>query len=531
VTVNFTSSDTNYNDASGSGSIVINKATPTIAVTGGTSTYNGSAHPASATATGIGGASVSGTFAFTYTPPGNSTAPINAGSYAVKAGFTSSDVNYGDVADSCLTCSASITITKATATCTVTGFSGTYDGLAHGATGSCTGVGGPSDVLTGLSIASTTYINVPGGLVHWTFTNNNYVDQSGDATVTINKADATINVVGFTDVYDGNAHGATGTATGVGSSNLNASLNLGATFTNVPGGTANWSFTGGTNYNDQNGTAAIVINKANAICTVNGYTGNYAGAAHGATGSCTGVGGATLAGLNLGASFTNVPGGTAHWTFAGGTNYNDASGDVAIVINKADATIYVGGYSGVYDGNPHGASGTAIGVGGANLSASLNLGESFINVPGGTANWTFSGGTNYNDKSGSVAIVITTAFAYDGFYAPISGYGGSPDNPVKAFKLGSTIPVKFGATWLNSGAAVIDGTHTLQVLKYSSSTLSAEAIDATPTDSATTGNQFRLSGTEWHFNLSTKGLTAGTWLLRATLQDGSQHTVWITLKK
>ena len=45
-----------------------------------------------------------------------------------------------------------------------------------------------------------------------------------------------------------------------------------------------------------------------------------------------------LAGLDLGASFTNVPGGTAHWTFADVTgNYNDTAGDVAIVISKADA--------------------------------------------------------------------------------------------------------------------------------------------------------------------------------------------------
>ncbi|HEX2931005.1 MAG TPA: hypothetical protein VHV54_14885 [Candidatus Binatia bacterium] len=40
-----------------------------------------------------------------------------------------------------------------------------------------------------------------------------------------------------------------------------------------------------------------------------------------------------------------------------------------------------------------------------------------------------------------------------------------------------------------------------------------------------------MTGTEWHFNLSTKGLTAGTWLLKVTLVDGSQYTVWISLKK
>jgi hypothetical protein len=42
--------------------------------------------------------------------------------------------------------------------------------------------------------------------------------------------------------------------------------------------------------------------------------------------------------VNLGASFTNVPGGTAHWVFTGGTNYNDQSGDASIVINKINAT-------------------------------------------------------------------------------------------------------------------------------------------------------------------------------------------------
>ena len=113
-----------------------------------------------------------------------------------------------------------------------------------------------------------------------------------------------------------------------------------------------------------------------------------------------------------------------------------------------------------------------------------------------------------------------------------NGNGGSYANPLRSFKLGSTILVKFGATWLNGGAALTTGIHTLQAIKYSSAVDSEPPIDATPTDAATDGNQFRVTDTEWHFNLSTKGngFTAGTWLLRATLVDGSQHTVWITIK-
>ena len=135
-------------------------------------------------------------------------------------------------------------------------------------------------------------------------------------------------------------------------------------------------------------------------------------------------------------------------------------------------------------------------------------------------------------------LTITTGFAFNGFHSPVGGSvengdGGTYANPVKSFKLGSTIPVKFGASWLNGGGALITGIHTLHAIKYSNSTVSEPAIDATPMDAATTGNQFRLTSTDWHFNLSTKGngFTAGTWLLSATLVDGSQHTVWISIKK
>ena len=48
---------------------------------------------------------------------------------------------------------------------------------------------------------------------------------------------------------------------------------------------------------------------------------------------------ATDSSLDLGLTFTDYPGGTAHWKFTGGTNYNDQSGDVAITINKANALV------------------------------------------------------------------------------------------------------------------------------------------------------------------------------------------------
>src|SRR5205807_2120381 len=219
-------------------------------------------------------------------------------------------------------------------------------------------------------------------------------------------------VKGYTGVYDGNAHGATGSAKGVKGEDLSSLLSLGATFTNVPGGTATWTFAGNGNYNTGTGTADIVISKADAVIDVKGYTGVYDGNAHGATGSAKGVKGEDLSSLlSLGATFTNVPGGTATWTFAGNGNYNTGTGTADIVISKADAVIDVKGYTGVYDGNAHGATGSAKGVKGEDLSSLLSLGATFTNVPGGTATWTFAGNGNYNTGTGTADIVISKADA------------------------------------------------------------------------------------------------------------------------
>src|SRR3954447_11362435 len=90
---------------------------------------------------------------------------------------------------------------------------------------------------------------------------------------------------------------------------------------------------------------------------------------YGATGTATGVKTDNLSTLlHLGDSFTEVPGGTANWTFDGNNNYKPASGSVAIAISKADAIIKVDGYTGIYDGNPHGATRKATGVKTDNLS-------------------------------------------------------------------------------------------------------------------------------------------------------------------
>lgn len=145
------------------------------------------------------------------------------------------------------------------------------------------------------------------------------------------------------------------------------------------------------------------------------------------------------------------------------------------------------------------------------------------------------------DAAGNTAsktfTVTRAALGFTGFLSPIGGEvakgtGGTFADPLRAFKLGSTIPVKFTSSC--SGSPTATGLHTLQAAKYSNSVDSDPVIDATPTDAATAGNQFRLTDAasgEWHFNLNTKPLSVGTWKLTATLSDGTVHEAWVTIKK
>ena len=253
----------------------------------------------------------------------------------------------------------------------------------------------------------------------------------------ITKADATITVTGYNNIYDGDPHGASGSAKGVKNETL-AGLDLGEQFTNVPGGAANWVFTDVTgNYNNAAGSVSIVISKANATINVTGYNNDYDGDPHGASGSAKGVKNETLAGLNLGAQFTDVPGGTAHWVFTDVTgNYHDASGDVAIIITKADAIIVVTPYTVTWDGLSHTATGSATGAKGETLTALLDLTGTTHTNPGiYNDTWTFAGNSNYNSDSGNVTDTIN--YKWSGFFQPINT---DVRNNVKA---GSAVPMKF----------------------------------------------------------------------------------------
>ncbi len=453
----FTDVTGNYNNASGVVSDAIAKANPTVNITPYSVTYDGSPHIATGTVAGVKNETLSGLdlSASTHT---------NAGDYQNDSwAFTDSTGNYNNASGT-----MHDSIAKANATITVTPYDLTYDGNPHTAVASATGVGGV-DLGSGLTLSGTTHTDAGVYAADgWSFSGGqNYNDASGTVRDIINQADADISVQGYSGVYDGNAHGAKGTATGVKGENLGSLLTLGATFTDVPGGTANWSFAGNTDYKAASGSVAIVIMQAQATITVNGYTGTYDGATHGASGSAMGVKGENLSKLlSLGAGFTDVPGGTANWNFAGNTDYQPTGGSVQIVISKADSSVTANAASVTFDGNSHGGTAVAGGAGGLNQPLSLSYSGTTY---GGTAYGptptapihagsykaiaSFGGDTDHNPSSGSANFTISQAssstavtvaggasFTYDSYAHPatvsVTGAGGLSLTPAPAYSCG-----------------------------------------------------------------------------------------------
>jgi hypothetical protein len=223
-------------------------------------------------------------------------------------------------------------ISKADALCEVLPYNVTYDGNPHTATGECTGVLG--EPLAGLDLTGTTHTDAGTYTDTWIFTevNGNYNDQGGTVEDNIGKADALCEVLPYNVTYDGTPHTAAGECTGVLGEPLSGLDLTGTTHMDVGTYTDMWAFVDESgNYLDQGGTVDDVITPAQATCGVAGYSLEYDREPHTAVGSCTGVMGELLEGLDLSGTthteigiYQNDP-----WVFTDVTgNYNDLNGTV-----------------------------------------------------------------------------------------------------------------------------------------------------------------------------------------------------------
>jgi hypothetical protein len=165
------------------------------------------------------------------------------------------------------------------------------------------------------------------------------------------------------------------------------------------------------------------------------------------------------------------------------------------------------------------------------LTGSVPSGAS-IDQTSGVFNWTptaaqaghvYTFGVRVTDALGlfdDETINVGVGHSWSGFLQPVNPDGSS------VFK-GGTVPVKFRLTGASAG--VTNAVVRLYVAKVNDSVVGTEE-EAGSTSNATEGNLFRYSDGQYIFNLSTKGLTAGTYQLRVDMGDGVLRTALVSIR-
>jgi polygalacturonase len=296
------------------GTLTINPAAPAVTIACPSATYDAGPHVCTASAIGVGGAAVSGTFAFTYS--GNSAAPVAAGTYAVSASFTSSDPSYLNASGT-----STLTINPAALTVAANNQTMTFGAPVPALTYTPTGfVGGETAaVLSGSPQLSTTATSAsPTGLYPITIATGtlaaaNYTFTFVNGTLAI--APATPGVTASCPagvVFDGNTHACTATAAGIGGAAVAGTFAIsynGAAA--APAGAGNYAvsavFTSGDpNYNNALGSGLLVIAQAAPLVTVSCPPAHFNHHQHGCAAMVIGVSGTPVTGT-LTVSYNGSP--------------------------------------------------------------------------------------------------------------------------------------------------------------------------------------------------------------------------------
>jgi hypothetical protein len=385
LSMSFTPDDaTDLISASASVNINVLKANAKLSVAPYSVTYDGNPHTATGTATGINNESLSGLDL-------SGTAHTNAGTFTDTWTFTDSTGNYNNANGTVMDM-----INKTDAVISVIGYTVTYDGNPHTATGTASGAKG--EPLSGLDLSATTHTNAGNSTDGWTFTDTtgNYNNASGTVKDCITKANATVVVLPYTLTYDGSPHTATYTITGVNGETgaMVGTVDVSNT-THTNAGTYSsdsWSFTGTANYNNIAATTITdTIMKANATINVTPYNVTYDGNSHIATGTARGVKGESLSGLDLSKTTHSSPGSyTDPWTFTDLTgNYNNVpAANINDIIHFATGMTCNNGAVSHVILQPINADGTSVFKAGSTVPTKFVVCDAFGNSVGPTTAFT-----------------------------------------------------------------------------------------------------------------------------------------------
>lgn len=121
------------------------------------------------------------------------------------------------------------------------------------------------------------------------------------------------------------------------------------------------------------------------------------------------------------------------------------------------------------------------------------------------------------------AVLTQAGYQFIGFLQPIMNDGSA------IFKSGRTVPIKFQLTDGN-GAFVMNASATLGVYKVTNDILGSMNVDSSGNADSDTSFRYDPASNQYIYNLSSKGLGTGTFVLRVELDDGSAHEVRISLR-
>jgi len=357
VAAAFVSNDLNYASVTQTSSMIINSAgtlTPALSLVDGSAPYDGNTHADSASAVGIDNTTpVAGAFIITYN--GSTTAPIQAGTYAVVATFISSDTSYANA-----TITGSMTISAVVPTLTVDPTPFTYDGTSHAA------------VVTALGVDQVTPVD-------GTFA----VTYNGSPTVPVDAGTYAVSVT-----FNSNDPNYLSTSTTSSITILPATPSVGL------GNGGQWQFT-------YNGTPQSVIGSAVGLDGVTPINGYFTYVYYNEYGSNTQLFGPPLPGVPVNAgSYTFI-----EYFTSLDPNYANGTFNWYLWINSASPTVTLSGGPYTYNGSAQPAIVSAVGIDGVTPVA-------------GTATYvTYNGSTNVPSTVGTYAVFAEFTSSDPNYYS------------------------------------------------------------------------------------------------------------------
>jgi len=428
ATVNFTPTDSaNFNTATSTVSVTVNKATTTVTLGSLSQTYTGTQLSATATTNPSGK-----TVTFTYN--GSATAPTSAGSYTVVG--TISDTNYLG--------SASGTLVIAKATPNVTTWP-TASAITYGQTLTGSTLSGGASTPAG-SFAFTTPSTAPSAgnasqSVTFTPTNAaNYNTAINNINVTVNKATATVTWPTASAI----TYGQTLTFSTLSGGSVNGTFAFAAPSTAPAAGTysatVNFTPTDSSSYNTATNTVSVTVNKATATVSLSNLNQTYSGSALTPTATTT------PAGLTV--TWANAPK-TASGTYSATATISDSnysgSANGSFVIAKADAVITWPTASTI----TYGQTLTSSTLSGGSVNGTFAFAAPSTAPAAGTysatVNFTPTDSANYNTGSNTVSVTVNKAAATVSLSNLNQTYSGSALTPTAI-----TTPSGLTVTWTNA---------------------------------------------------------------------------------